>query len=310
VTATTTIQQEPGVGGAARAQVGARFPLTLTGGARWVGGALWYQATWGTPHLSGSGWLPATTASFTAPTGGDPASAGFDALDPALAAYLARSGGAVGAVAYDVTRGITYAYNADSQFIAASSIKVPILLALLAQTEAEGRELDGGELAALTRMIEDSDNDATQQLYEEIGDAAGLSAFMARIGAGSLAPAPGDWGWSTITPRAMAQLLTLLQAGRILTPADRVLALGMMRQVEPDQRAGLGDTAPTGAVVALKDGWVTGPDGLWDVNTSGIVAVGGETYILTVYTTGDEGGEAEGAAILDHICAAVARDLT
>ena len=37
-------------------------------------------------------------------------------------------------------------------------------------------------------------------------------------------------------------------------------------------------------MAALKDGWVPGPDGLWAVNSSGIVTLGGETYLIAVHT--------------------------
>ena len=78
-----------------------------------------------------------------------------------------------------------------------------------------------------------------------------------------------------------------------------------MKNVEPDQRVGVGDTAPPNATVALKDGWVTGYDGLWAVNSSGIVTVGKETYIISVYTQ-EQQTLGDGESITRKVCGMVA----
>jgi beta-lactamase class A len=131
---------------------------------------------------------------------------------------------------------------------------------------------------------------------------------MQSVGISGLSAASGAWGWSTITPAAMVQLLALLQGGKILTPADRALALSLMQNIESDERVGVGTMAPAGATVALKDGWVNEPDGLWAMNSSGIVTLGGETYIIAVYT-GEGNTLDDGWAITEHVCDAVARAL-
>ena len=55
------------------------------------------------------------------------------------------------------------------------------------------------------------------------------------------------------------------------------------------QRWGVGDTAPRGSVVAVKNGWVVGPDERWAVNSTGIVVAKGHTWIVTVYTRANSG---------------------
>ena len=106
----------------------------------------------------------------------------------------------------------------------------------------------------------------------------------------------------------MVQLLTLLYRGNILTAHNRSLALYLMQHVEVDQRVGVGDTAPRGATVSLKDGWVIGPDGYWVMNSSGIVSLGNETYIIASYTR-DDSSLVAGQNIVRHICAQVAAQL-
>jgi beta-lactamase class A len=304
-TGASALLAAPGAADSAVAHVGPAFPLTLTGETAWVSGGLWYAVTWRSAAVEA--WLPA--GAFTLSNPGGVVTAAMDALSPDLAAYLAGLGGRVGVVVEDVSRGITYSYNGDAGFTVASSVKVPIMLALLTQLEALHRGPNGDEMSLLTTMIENSNNDSAQALYEEIGDAPGLSAFMQSVGISGLNAASGAWGWSTISPAAMVRLLALLQGGQILTPADRALAFNLMENVESDERVGVGTMAPSGAMVALKDGWVNEPDGLWAMNSSGIVMVHGETYIIAIYT-GEGATLDDGWAITEHVCDAVARALT
>lgn len=110
-------------------------------------------------------------------------------------------------------------------------------------------------------------------------------------------------------PQAMVNLLTLLYNGQILTTTDRDLALNLMEKIEPDQQVGVGNTTPPGATVAMKDGWVPAPDGLWAMNSSGIITLGQETYIVAVYSQESSSLE-DGQAIVQHICGAIASLLT
>jgi len=288
---------------AAQVHLGANFPLTLTLKSATVDGKVWDEASWETPGRHGTGWLVASAVTTIQPTG--LANAGFDALDAALAEYLGDYKTRVGVELYDVTRGVTYTYNADRAYTVASSMKVPIMLTLLTQLEARGRGPTAGELSLLTTMIENSNNKSASALYAEIGYRTGVIAFMKKVGVAGLTPyvnPVGFWGWSTITPGAMVSLLALLNAGKILNATDRALALRLMEHVQLDQRVGVGDSSPVGATIALKDGWVEGPDDLYVMNSSGIVTLGAETYILAVYTVDDKSWNPEGFAIVRHIC--------
>ncbi|MGZ3680207.1 MAG: serine hydrolase, partial [Ktedonobacterales bacterium] len=303
----TSVQSMPG-GDTVQAHVGSNFALTWTGGFQWVGDRLWYQVQWQPSRTRYSGWVQATSVTFTSP-GNARGSAEFDALAPDLEAYLQQQGRNTGATVYDLTRGQYYTYNADTQFIMASSAKVPIMLTLLAMVEQQQRQPTGDEMNLLTAMIENSDNDAAQALFDEIGGAGPMDAFMSKAGIDGFAANPDGWGYSTIAPLAMVRLLTLLHDGKVLNSAqDRQLAINLMENVESDQQVGVGDTAPAHATVALKDGWVQDPDGLWAVNTSGIVTVGGETYIISAYTQRQNALDAS-QDMLRHVCAAVAQSL-
>ncbi len=294
--------------GSARVHLGQNFQLYLTGASRWINGTLWYEVSWQSVGASGTGWIASASVTSTAPSRGTPTFASFDALSPSLASYLAGFGARVGVVLYDETRQQYYTYNPDGQFTVASSVKVPIMLTLLTMIEGQGRELNDGEMYLLTTMIENSNNDSAQALWEEVGGADSVGGFLRGVGIEGFAGNPDAWGYSTISPRAMARLLTLLHDGKILTAQHRALALSLMESIEPDQRTGVGDTAPDGATVAMKDGWVPGPDGLWAMNTSGIVTVSGETYIVSVYTQDDDSLD-DGWAITRTVCGTVAKIL-
>lgn len=306
-TGDTTIASGPAAS-AAVAHVGQNFALTLSGDAAWLNGALWYGVSWQGPQQVGNGWVPAMATTFAAPAGA-PAWASFDALSPDLANYLNGLGRNVGVVVYDETRGQYYTYNQNGQFIMASSAKVPIMLTFLTMTERQGREPNDDEMYLLTTMIENSDNDSAQALFDEVGGADALASFARGVHVSGIKPNPDAWGWSTVSPLAMVQFLTLLHDGKVLTAHDRALALNLMENIEPDQRNGVGDTAPKGATVAMKDGWVPAPDGLWAMNSSGIVTVGQETYVIAVYTQEDN-ALSDGWSITQHVAGTVGTLLT
>ncbi len=280
--------------------------VTLTGAAQWSQGALWYAAKWSSPSRSGSAWIAATSLSATQPSG--PTTASFDTLSPSLASYLSSQGDNVGAVVYDITHNTMYTYQPANTFIMASSAKVPLMVSYLTMIESQGRGPNSYELSELTAMIEHSDNNAAQVIYDTIGYGAGETSYMQSWGINDYSPNADGWGWAQWSPADMAHVLTLLHSGQVLNSADRALAFHLMESIESDQRFGVGDTAPANATVAMKDGWVPGPDGAWAVNTSGIVTVGSLTYIITVYT-GEQGSYSSGVAIVNHVCGAVAQAL-
>lgn len=290
--------------GSAIVHIGQNFPFTANGDVKWTSHGLWYHVQWKTRTSQGDGWMPALAATFTAPPAGSPSWASFDALSPDLATYLNSQGDNSSAVVYDLTRGQYFGYNTNEQFIMASSAKVPIMLTFLTMTESQGREPDDNEMYLLTTMIENSNNDSAQALFDEMGGAPAMANFLNSVGVSGIAPDPDGWGYSTTTPLAMVQLLTLLQTGKVLSAQDRGLAFNLMENIESDQQTGVGDTAPSGATVAMKDGWVPGPDNLWAMNSSGIVTLGSETYIIAVYTQ-HQNQLQDSWNITEHVCGAV-----
>jgi hypothetical protein len=284
--------------------IGINFPLTLQGDGQWLNGDLWYHVQWQAPKTSGQGWVPASATTYTNP-GGQTAWASFDVLSPDLASYLSNLQPHIAAVAYDLTRGRYYTFNMNGQFITGSSIKVFIMSAFYNMIEHQGREPNSTEFGLLTIMIENSDNNAASALYDEIGRAAGMTRFLRGIGIADMHPDNVSWGYSLITPLAMVHLLTMLHDGKLLNDAHRKQAFYWMENIELDQRNGACLTAPAGATCAMKDGWLPGPDGFWAANSSGIITVGQETYIMSVYTNG-QNALGDNWNILNHVYGVIA----
>ena len=291
--------------------LGPSFPVTLTNRQAVVGAALMWEAIWETSARAAIGWIPDEAITLVKPSG-RPA-AGVDALDQDLEKYLESFGTRVGLDVLDLTRGVSYTYNADEYFYMASSMKVPIMLTLMSQIEAGGKLPSALQKSQLREMIEFSNNAVAQTLYNQIGADKGVKAFLKKIAFSGLQPQLAKYGWgvSSIQPRAMVDLLDRLYEGKILNKYDRDLALYYMEHIVAHQRVGVGDSSPAGAMVAMKDGWtnVHGPAGPSIMNTSGIVTVGGETYIISVYTDRDRDW-GEGFKIVRHVCSIVGRRLT
>jgi Beta-lactamase enzyme family len=298
----TPVLSAPGTG-TTLAQIGLNFPLTFDGAYQWIKGTLWYKVSWIDGQSSGAGWISADLTTIASPVPYSPIWSSFASLSSSLESFLAGHGGHVGAAIFDVTRNRYYVYNESKQFYMASSVKVPIMLTLLTQLEAAGREPDDEEMSLLMTMIENSNNDSAQALFDEIGGAPALDRFMRSIGIADFSAFAAGWGYSTISPLAMVNLLTLLHAGKILTSGDRQVAINLMENIESDEQVGAGDTAPTGATVAMKDGWVLAPDYLWVMNSSGIITWKDETYIISVYSQEDSTQDA-GWQLAEQVCQA------
>lgn len=202
-----------------------------------------------------------------------------------IEALAGRTAGVLGVAAIDLTTGETLRFHADHVFAQASSIKVPILLALFrAQalgtlrldqnvTVEPGQSVGGsGHLRILLRsgrpaalplgelasaMIETSDNTATNILIGKLGMVAvnrllqerGLRVTrLRRVMLDAAAAARGEENVST--PAEMARLMQTIWSDKQDGPA----VLEIMKRVEADFRAAV----PASIAVASKPGQLNG----------------------------------------------------
>ena len=171
----------------------------------------------------------------------------------------------------------------------ASAAKVELLESLLLTRQRRGEGLTSTELDNATAMIEHSDNDAANDVFFEAGGHDAVEDLEDDLGLSTSTTKLGDsyyWGLTTTSAAQQIVLLrNLVQTDSPLNAKSRALALRLMRNVEADQRWGV-PVAATSGKPAVKNGWLgVGTDnGLWAVNSLGVVTVDGHTVLIAVMT--------------------------
>ena len=236
-------------------------------------------------------------------------------VQPALAAKLSRQianalhnlSSTVGIAAADPEEGIRCRYHQWRKFHSASVIKVITLCALLHQLQ--GRENLSPYQADLAQaMITESDNDAQDMLWNEIGMTA-LQRFLTAAGMNHTVLGTDDyWGLTVVNAHDELRLLQLLiTRNTVLDAASRRYALALMADVVPDQRWGVSAGAPPDVTVHLKNGWLPDPD-LWDVNSIGDFTRHDLDYSIVILTNNNP-DMAHGVATVETVARLINRAL-
>ncbi len=171
-------------------------------------------------------------------------------------------------------------WNGSLPFAAASTIKVPVLIAFFQDVDAGKIRLDemlvvkkeligsgSGEmqyrpvgtqftaLATATKMIEISDNTATNMLIARMGGIAALNQRFQSWGLESTIihnPLPDLAGTNTISPKDLAHLMYLVDRGELMSLRSRDRTLEIMRRTKT--RTLLPKGLGSGASIAHKTG--------------------------------------------------------
>jgi hypothetical protein len=201
--------------------------------------------------------------------------------------YVKGQPDVVTAAVYDVLTGQTWTINPTSVQHTASIVKVDILAALLYYAQVAGTPLSASTSELATEMIEESDNDAAQDLYVMIGQLPGLTAFNQLVGLTGTTP-NWAWGFTNTTALDQTRLVRLFALpNRLLDTASRSYGLTLMRHVNPDQAWGISAGPTEGTSVALKNGWYPTAPYDWQVNSIGWVIGHGRSYVVAVLTMDD-----------------------
>jgi hypothetical protein len=234
------------------------------------------------------------------------AAATADALVGKLTAELAAGGYSIAAT--NTVTGQHYQTGATSGMDEGSIVKIDILETLLLDHQDSDTELSDDEVRLATNMIENSDNSAAESLFWNVGGRDGITAANIRLGLTSTVLGPSDY-WGLTTTGAADQLILLrnLTSTGPLTAASRGFALGLMRDVESDQRWGAGVIADAGTTFANKNGWLGVDDdsGRWLVNSLGVVTVQGQQVLISVLTQHNDNLD-DGIALVESLVRAVA----
>jgi hypothetical protein len=229
---------------------------------------------------------------------------------PAMASYVATRQGTISAAVENLNTGVTYLYHPGVSVQTASIVKVDILETLLHSEQDKG-PLDADDAALATGMIENSNNDDATDLWNEDNAPSGIAAYNTLAGLKDTVPNDdGLWGETMTTAADQLVLLRrLVFPNSLLDTASRDYQLGLMEQVESDQRWGVSGGVPSTATIALKNGWVPLTSNTdWEVNSIGHVRGEHRNYLLAVLSAHDA-SEAYGITTIQGIAKIVWKDL-
>jgi beta-lactamase class A len=212
---------------------------------------------------------------FAAPAGAEVASK-LPLFEQRLAAMARENPGEYGIAALDLTTGKSISFNGDQAFPMASTMKIAVAAAYLAEVDAGRRSLYdmvGGTSAGtlMDAMITRSDNRATDQLLWSLGGPVGVDRWLRGHGLTGLrvdrtiAQLLSDRRdlrdvRDSSTPKAMLGLLRLIDSGSALKAESRSMLLDMMYRCRTGSNRIRG-ILPASARVENKTGTLAGYTG-------------------------------------------------
>jgi hypothetical protein len=258
----------------------------------------------------------ATTSSRPAPRAAQPDAAQLRAVADSAVAALAKGqpAGSVSVAAVNTVTGASFAAGATSGMWTASAYKLFVLETLLLRSQQQGTTLSDTQVAQATSMIENSDNEAGYDLFLAAGGNAGLSSAAAAFGMSHTVPGRTDPTFTTTSAMDYLMLLKNLVHAGPLSAASRSFVLGLMRDVEADQRWGVGVVADPGTDFANKNGWLSvdntnGPgeddNGRWVVSSVGVITVHGQQVLMAAFSE-HQSSMAAGVTLVQNLAEAVA----
>ena len=265
--------------------------------------------------------LPASVSSTAAaPKSTAKAAAVPDAAQVGAAAQAAvqtliaqQPAGAVSVAVLNATSGASFSAGATSGMWTASAYKLFVLETLLLERQSSGG-LTSGEQALAVPMIEQSDNAAGYSLFEAAGGRSALTAAAKTFGMPDTVAGATDPTFTTTSGADyLALLRNLVVVNGPLDTASQAYILNLMRDVESDQRWGVGVVADAGTTFANKNGWLsiddsngTGEDdnGLWAVTSTGVVTVDGQQLLIAVFTE-HQASMAAGVSLVESLTKAM-----
>ena len=144
-------------------------------------------------------------------------------------------------------------YRPDHQLWSASVVKAMLLTAYIDEPSVAHRTLTAGERSTLAGMIEASNDNDAQAIYNQVGN-GGLEALAHRVGMTHFATNPqGIWGETLITPRDQTKYF--LHIDKYMASSHRVFAMYLLNHIIPSERWGIGQVDHHGWRLYFKGGW-------------------------------------------------------
>ncbi len=197
-------------------------------------------------------------------------------------------------------------------------MKVPVLSTFIRQAEQSNAPLSSTFDQLARSAIEQSDNAAVNTVFSALeqddGGLAGASQQLQQTlelagdTTTQVNTAPNSQGFSTFgqtewSPSASLTFYRSLARGCLLSPSHTSYLLGLMRNVEPQQRWGAG-AAGFPVAVAIKGGWGPEPDGSYLVRQTAVIGSAKHGYVLSMISHPQGTGEesfATGQQILTEV---------
>ncbi len=221
---------------------------------------------------------------------------------PQFLNYIKSRSSTVSVAVYDAENGQTYLYNPNLRFDTASIVKATIMANLLRQTEIHHTSLTPEERSLMPPMIEDSNNYDASQLWNLSGGAWGIDQFLRAAGMDQTTPgADGFWGLTQTSALDQVDLVRdYAYPNQLLGNPQRNYGLYLMEHVVSWEDWGVSGGIPSGATVALKNGWLPiGAQG-WEINSIGYINGVGRNYVVGVLTRNNP-SEGYGIATIEGI---------
>lgn len=198
-------------------------------------------------------------------------------------AQISGRGTPIGLNLTDSETGITCWYHPTLHFYAASVMKVAILGSLLRKVQQEHRWLTKDELHEAWLMITQSDNNAANDIWFEVG----MPFVQHFLDLAKMKQTVLDkhWGLSLITAHDELLLLQLITGDNdVLDQRSRIYARYLMGHVTASQRWGVPAGAPSDVTVHVKNGWLPYPGTQWEINSIGTFTSTHRAYLIVMLT--------------------------
>jgi hypothetical protein len=225
------------------------------------------------------------------------------ALATAVSALTSADGGDVSVAVENLGTGVAASYNVSDKYVTASIVKLDILCTLLYQAQLSGHAPSRSEVSLTTTMIENSNNDAAQHLFEDVGGAPAITAANKVFGLTDTAVEEGSVDEAGILlgrhDDDRARPAPAVAAG-IHDRAPHAGRVEPRLRQEPDgemsNRTSGGESArrrtipsPSGSDYLLKNGWLPRrTTNLWEINSVGEVQHDGQQYLVAVLSSGNK----------------------
>jgi hypothetical protein len=180
--------------------------------------------------------------------------------------------------------------RAATAMFSESTVKAWLAADLLATRARAGAELTAYEMARMTAMIRESDDNAAEVIWRWLGADRAIQDMIDICRLQDTKVYPDWWSKTEVSARDLARLGDCIVPGkgRFLSPTVGAPLLALMRSVDKSDAFGIqqADPAGRGVRIAVKNGWTQhgAEEGtVWNVNCLGIWGVGNR-WVLAVTT--------------------------